>query len=65
VRFFSRYAARLKNSALLIPIHPSSSHCPRCSVSPSMMYLESVSIVSGKNVGTRLMASITAASSPT
>lgn len=62
---FSRYAALLKRSVLLMPIHPLFSQLGRCSVRPSITYLESVTILSLRKFGVTSAVAMTAMSSPT
>ena len=47
VHFLKRWATFLKRGAFFIPIHPLSSHVPRCVVSPLITYFESVDISRG------------------
>lgn len=63
-RLRSWYAAIWSHSALFTPIHPLSSHAPRCFVRLSITYLESVVMVIGVVGSVCWMAAITATISP-
>ena len=64
VHLLRMWAAFWKSGAFFMPIHPLSSHVPRCVVSPLMAYIESVDISRGWNGGVAFIAVMIATISP-